>query len=421
MSRMRALILRLVMVLIVIIATWRILTLGLAEYYVGRTLAGDLTSVDKALSWNSSHPKALYLKARQISSKNPDRAISLLQKAIRHNPTDGRAVAELALLLFDAGDITRGDILAEQAIRLMPSYVQVRLKVAEYWIKREQWKKTLRNWDAALITQPSISDRIFPVLLQTAEAPESRSLLLDMTVSPPPWWDKFYSYVVKHAKSTETVIALTSMRQASEVKLSVSERRDIVWRLKKDQMWPQAYLLWANGLSGKQQKYLGNIYNGNFEMEYTNEGFDWHIQKVNGVSVTFQHQIGAVDENALHLNFNNTEIRFRYLYQPLYLQTGVYEFLVKTKIDYLRGRGGLVWTVNCAGNNKELLGESERLLGAGAWKTIGFEFSVPEGEDCEGQILRLQSTGKHTYDHKLEGDIWFDQVIIRAVRQERNP
>lgn len=416
MKSTRQILVKVILGAVLLIAAWRILALGLAEYYVEQTLDGDLTAVDKALSWHAGHPRALYLKARQVAAEDPELAVSLLQESLRRNPSDGRTVAELALRLFDTGEFDRGDALAEQAVKLMPAYVPVHLGAAEYWVKREQWDKALHNWDTILTVQPAMGSKIFPVLLQTAESFDSRGTLFDMTANPPPWWDSFFSHVVKKAKSTETVIALASMRQASELKLSVSERKDLVWRLQRYQMWPEAYLLWANGLSSQQQKYLGNVYNGGFELEITNEGFDWRIQQTKAVSILRQHQAGEVGDKALYLTFENKEMRFRHLYQPLYLRKGIYEFFVNTKIDFLRGRGGLIWTVRCAGNNNELLGESEKLLGASNWQTTGFKFAVPEGEQCLGQVLRLESTGKHTYDHKLEGSIGFDQVLIRAVR-----
>jgi len=410
-------VLRAIVALVVLVSAWRILTFGLAEYYLEAALDGDAEAVDKALSWQDKHPKALYLKAKQVAEKDPSLAVSLLQKSIGYNPTDGRAVAELALLLLEKGEQARGDVLAEQAVKLMPSYVPVRLKVAQYWVRQERWDKALQNWDAALITQPTMGDKIFPVLLQLADAEGSRAYLADFTADPPTWWDKFYSHVARKSTSLDTVIALASMRQASSAKLSETERKELVWRLMEEKMWPEAYLVWANGLSTQQKKYLGSVYNGGFELESTDDGFDWRLPKLKGVSVLRQSQAGATGDEALHIQFENKEMRFRHLYQPLFLQKGTHEFLVKTKIDFLRGRGGLIWTVRCAGNEKELLGESEKLLGAGDWETVSFKFAVPEGEQCLGQILRLESTGKHTYDHKLEGDIWFDQVIIRSIRQ----
>jgi len=233
-ERAQPVIFRLSVALLVLVAAWRILSLGLAEYYVEKAIDGDETAANKALSWHGRHPQALYLQASAIAGDNPQLAISHLQKAIRHNPTDGRSVALLALLLLDAGEETRADRLADHAIELMPSYVPVRLKVAEYWVKREQWHKALENWQAILITRPGMGKKIFPVLLQISESAESRPILLEFTKNPPQWWESYYSYVVKKAASLETVISLATMRQASSVKLSAQERKDLVWRLQKD-------------------------------------------------------------------------------------------------------------------------------------------------------------------------------------------
>jgi len=410
------LVFRMILVVIALLAAWRILMLGLSEYYVNLALNGDKAAVEKALAWNARQPKALYLRAKQVKDDNPAQAISLLQHSIKYNPTDSRAVVELASLLLDGGEEARGDELAVQAVRLMPSYVPVRLKVAEYWFKREQWDKVLENLQMALVIQPELGKKVFPVLLQIGSSSESRPILLGLTQEPPAWWEDFFSYVVKHADSMETVIGLATMRNASTFDFSSSEREDLVWRLIQDKMWPEAYLVWANGLSSNQRNYLGSVYNGGFELEIDNKGFDWHISTPKGIVIQQQDYQGAVGDKALHLRFENEEMRFRHLSQPLFLQKGRHEILLKTKIEFLRGRGGLIWTVHCAGKGNELLGLSEKLLGMMNWQTVRFEIDVPESEDCLGQTLRLESTGKHTYDHKLEGDIWFDQVIIRSIR-----
>jgi len=119
---------------------------------------------------------------------------------------------------------------------------------------------------------------------------------------------------------------------------------------------------------------------------------------------------------ALHLQFSDKEMRFSHLKQILFLQPGEHEFAVDVKLGFLRGRGGLKWMVRCAGEGSALLGSSNKLIGTGKWETVKFQFTVPKERECEGQFLRLESTGKHTFDHKLEGNIWFDKVIIKRVR-----
>ena len=404
---------------LMLFVTWRIVVLGVSEHYVRSALDGDGTAAAKALSWNPSHPKALYLRALEIKEPDKKGAIELLQRSINGNPADARPVVELAHLLLENGEKQRADALAKHAVALMPAYVAVRLRVANYWIKREQWLQALENWSAVLITNKGQGKRIYPVMLKIAETEQARPILQNLALDPPSWWDDFFKYVTSNAKSLDAVIALASMRQESGVPLSEEERANLVSRLIKEEHWPQAYLVWINGLSVAEQKHLGGIFNGGFELEIQNRGFGWQFPRnymKKQVESKRQFGMGVTGAKALHLIFNNKEFRFNHVRQYLFLAPGAHQFSGRYKVDRLHGRGGLRWALYCVGDPQTVVAESQRMLGTEDWSEIRFEIDVPESESCIAQELRLESTGKTTYDHKLEGDIWFDGLSIRAKR-----
>ena len=416
---MKRKILLVIALLLVLFAAWRMLVLGMSEHYVRSAVDGDATAAEKALSWNPAHPKALYLKALEIKSSDPQGAVALLQRSIDGNPADARPVVELAHLLLAAGAEQQADALAEQAVVLMPAYVPVRLSVANYWIKREQWLQALENWRAVLITNKGLGKRIYPVMLKIAETEQARELLHDLALDPPSWWDDFFQYVTNNAQSLDAVVALASMRQGSGVPLSAEERKHLVSRLIREQHWPQAYLIWINGLSEQDQKHLGGIYNGGFELDIQNQGFGWHFPGNNmkkKVKARRQAGLGITGDKALHLIFSNKEFRFNQVRQYLFLSPGEHRFSGRYRVDRLQGRGGLRWALYCVGEPQTVIAESHPLLGTGDWDQVQFDITVPESEACIAQVLRLESTGLTAYDHKLEGDIWFDGLSIRAKR-----
>ena len=343
-------------------------------------------------------------------------AIKLLQQTIDGNPAEGRAFIELAHLLREKNEFERADRLAEQSVKLMPALVPVRMQSANYWVLRDQWDKAMENWRAALITDGSLGIKIYPVLLQMVESEQARPMLTGLTNDPPAWWDAFFKYAAKEASSVESLVALALMRRASEAPVSEDERKHLVDRLLKEQQWSEAYLVWINGLSAGQRKYLGGVYNGGFEQEFTGSGFDWHLpNRKRDVNVGRQGSYGSQGEKALHLTFKNKEFRFRHLYQRLFRSTGEHEFTGQYRADRLRGRGGLKWAIYCAGDESRLLGESGVMLGLGEWEPVKFRFSVPDDAVCVAQTLRLESTGRTNFDHKLEGDIWLDALSIRYL------
>lgn len=416
---MRRKILLLIAIPLMLFAAWRVVVLGMAEHYVRSALDGDNTAAEKALRWNQSHPKALYLHALVIKEGDREIAINLLKRSIDGNPADARPIIELAHLLLETGDEKHADILAEQAVTLMPAYVSVRLSAANYWIKRGQLGLALNNWRAVLITNAGLGKQIFPVMLRIAESDQARSLLQELVIDPPPWWDAFFQYAASNAHSLDTVVALAEMRQASKVTLSEDERKHLVNRLIKEHHWPQAYLIWINSLSSQEQQQLGGIYNGGFELEIQDHGFGWKFPAENmkkRVKVRRQAGIGIAGDKALHLIFDDKEFRFKHVSQYLFLSPGVHQFSGRYRVDRLRGRGGLRWALYCVGDPETVVAESHRMLGTGDWDQVKFDIDVPESEACIAQLLRLESTGVTTYDHRLEGDAWFDSLSIRSKR-----
>jgi hypothetical protein len=401
---------------------WRILVIGMSEYYVDKALYGDTGAIGSALSWNEDHPKAQYLEARQILKSDPEKAEALLTASLLENPTDTGAMQAMAELQFANGNKELANKFMLESTRLAPANKLTRIDAGFFWARTGQWDKAIENWRQALTTSPELGKQIYPVLMQIAENKESLILLKPLIENPPEWWDKFTEYLAKNAKNLDTVATVASLRKQSNVPLSEDERQNLVQRLMKDGQWPRAYIAWANGLDNKQIKYLGSIYDGAFKMEASNHGFGWHISKVKGVSIRKQRSYGSSDDKALLLTFDGKEMVFKHLFQPLYLTVGEHEFTANLKTDRLSSRGGLKWFIRCAGDEKIILGEGPRMLGSSEWRQLKFKFKVPDSKECRnGQILRLESTGQRTYDHILEGDIWFDRLTIRAVPKPATP
>ncbi len=307
--------------------------------------------------------------------------------------------------------------MAELARQLMPTRVSILLRLAKYWDARGSLEKTLQVLGQAMTAKPSLARDFYPNLLQLAESADYRAAFKPFAESPPIWWDGFYAHVAKRALSLETLVFFTAMRRESEIALSELEREAAVERLLVEGEWAGAYLMWVNGLSESRKKYLGSVFNGGFEADITHKGFDWRAPKAESVKVEYAHSYGIQGERALHLNFKGREFHFRGFFHMLYLGPGDYQFVARVRPDRLQGRGGLSWVVRCAGAEETELGSSKRFIGSNEWVTEKFVFTVPE-EACVAQVLSLESQGNRLFDHKLQGDIWFDRVGIRRTRPE---
>ncbi|WP_456415032.1 tetratricopeptide repeat protein [Thiolapillus sp.] len=401
--------------LIALLIAWRMLASGLGEHYVRQALLGDEQAVDQALLWNPEHPVALYLKGKALMPDERVRAEQLLRKAVALNPGNAAPMEMLAYLLLDQGKQQQADEMIVLAVRRMPAHKNIRLNAARYWVERGELAHAMENWAVALELDPGLGDRIFPVLSRIAGNEQSVGMFQSLAEAPPPWWDAFFEYLSKHAKKLETVVAVASIRHASAVPLSRTERKLLVERLQQDQQWAEAYLVWINGLDATQRSYLGSVFDGGFELPPANAGFGWHFPQDKAWVIRRKHTYGAEGEKSLHVLYKGENTPRKQLYQPLLLSKGQYVASLRTRVDRLRIQGGLKWVVRCMGDEEKLLGEGPLLVGASDWETQRFRFMVPDDKACTGQLLRLEMVVEGADEQIVEGELWFDRLSIRKL------
>jgi hypothetical protein len=388
---------------------WRILVLGIADYYAS-------SNPEQALAWDKYNPQALRKQGAHLllTEQDPKQTEYLLQEAIRQNPSDARAYALLALLREKAGEGEAAQRLMERASALGPRLWPVQLEAAAFWLRQHQLKRAVQSWDVALQMHRRLSTELFPVLLKIAERPGFHQVLFPIAGNSPAWWPSFFAYAAANAVQLETVRALYEAKEG--IAPSDQERRAFLSRLQKEGQWIEAYYAWLDALDESALQALGNVFNGDFERPLSNEGFGWHFSQPRGIEIDAVPTYGAEGDQALRVVFSGQRVRFRHLYQPLLLSPGTYQLIGNARLDNLETALGLQWAVYCLAPAQQQLATSERFLGASFWHRFDFSFEVPE-EACTVQLLRLELLGRAPADFEARGVAWFDSLAIERVKE----
>ena len=399
-------------VIVIFFAMYRVLSLGLSDYYVTAFFSGDGTALGKALSWEDHNPKALYLQAKESLRSNKAVAAAEIKKSISGNPADARAV----LLAASGTDVfpvqNDRDQLYSRAVSLMPADKTVRLQAASYWVSRNMLHRAVADWGVALSIDPALGQVLYPLFMQIVQSAQARTSLAGLVDAPPAWWEDFVRYLSANVENPDALLELMHMRRQSDAPISITERKYAVESLMQAGRWPAAYLLWVEGLAREDRRFLGMVYNGDFESQSKQYGFNWRLTKSKDIDVILQRDTSAAGENALYLRFYGKEIRFQHVSQYLLLAPGSYTFRSSARTGLLAGRGRLKWFVRCADDLRDSLGSSQNIVMSKEWSQQRFSFQVPDGDKCKAQLLRLETTGKHLFDHKLKGELWLDRVSI---------
>ena len=403
-----------------LILVWFSLTAGLGGYQAERVRAGDAAAVDAALAWQPGRPEALRAKGEALLADDPATAEALLARAFRANGGDPWALLALARHWADSGQaeaLERADALIAIVAQLAPADLRLQMQLAGWWASRGRLDRVLPHWTLVLAGNPAQRQVLFPVLLQMAEAGETRDFFRTVTAAPPPWWEAFFGYVAAKGLELDTLRFLYLLRrQAGEQPLSAEERRIYVSRLQREGLIAEAYLVWIDGLEPAERERLGLVFDGGFDLPLERRNFGWQLAENDQFTAKPAGTGGVTGPTALRLRFRGYEGHFARLSQPLMLDAGFFRLSGRVRLDSLTSKGGLRWQLRCLLPEAQarVLADGPRFMGSADWAPFELRFEVPEG--CTYQQLTLVSGGTRAFEQKLDGTLWFDDLKILRVK-----
>ena len=387
---------------------WRMLSLGMAQYLARSDPAA-------ALAWRNGHAEA---QLQQLDLESAQHRYSAAQSqgaraAIHSAPLDGRGYRMLANQAELHGDLPSAMSIYSIAAKRGPRDLPTLGRLIQYQLKQGNRAQALAYIDQVLRVQPELAPRMFPVVASVlAQDPGDVAKVL---LQQPPWRTQFLVQLLRHTQYSPALPRLFDLLRRSPGGLSPFELSSWLDSLIRNDQWGPAYLSWVESLSPEASKRIGNVYNGGFELEPSQLGFDWRFGRVPGAQISLSQVTGSEGQLALRVDFEDRRVPFRHVRQLLALVPGTYQLKGRVRTDDLRGERGLVWTLTCAEDGR-IIGETDPVTGRHAWQSFARDFTVP-AEKCGGQWLTLRVPARIPAEQRLGGTAWFDDLSIQATYQ----
>ena len=360
-----------------------------------------------------SSSRTAVIQAQSLSSALPELSESKAISALNQDPTSGKAATHLMSLYEAQSRNSEADQVATLASRLWPSHTYTRSNLADYWLRRNRPDKQVDEWNVLLTRDSSFRRQLFPLLREIVERDDLSSLITPFIQAPPVWWDSFFGHLSINLDLSRLELVYRQ-RSATDVPLSLSEQNSYVARLVKERRWQEANDTWFLALTPRQMNYSGLIYDGGFESDVFNQAFGWRLSSVKNPSIKPDITYGIKGRKALRVTLRKQKpVNFKHVSQRLMLSKGSYELVFRYRTDTLKTTKGLTWRIRCIEGGKEVLVESEPLLGSNPWSSLVVKFDVPES--CPVQLLRLEAISRFRHDHFFQGSAWFDDFTINVV------
>lgn len=188
-------------------------------------------------------------------------------------------------------------------------------------------------------------------------------------------------------------------------------RNKYVEFLIRNNMLKQAYSIWSESYEDVGMNNL--VWNGDFEYEIENKGFNWRISTIKEVDIEIDNESYYSGSRSLKVVFNGKEnINFHHVKKHIPLDGGKkYSLSYAYSSKDITTKSGVFWEIKC--NNSKFSIKTDVILGSSEWKRNVLEFE--SASDCEGISLVLKRNPIRKLDSKISGTVWFDDLRLSAL------
>jgi len=338
-------------------------------------------------------------------------SLKYFRKAIERNPLEQDYWLNLAKIFHRMGESKASEKALENAILLYPVGYQGRWVTGNLLLQQGALEKAIPHFSYILSHYPNQSHLVYDVL---ARAVNDFDFILEKLVPKDSISFRQYLSYLYEAGDKESVQKAWQRRDGFAYQPDPNETlRHIEFFISRGEL-NEAFLIWKSKL---QEEGLGTpsdsnwVTNGGFEKEkILGGGFDWKIEKVPGVEISFDPSMGFEGKRSLKIVFNGKEnVDFAHVYQFVPLKPNT-EYLLKAhmKTQAVSTKSGL--KIEISGVGSAFHKESDSLIGDNEWKELMVAFRTPS--QSQGGLVRVRRNRTDKFDRFISGTVWIDNFSL---------
>ncbi|MEN1957903.1 hypothetical protein [Luteimonas changyuni] len=363
------------------------------------------------------------LAAAEAALREDDapRAAAIARSVLAREPALGRAFGILARAEDGQGDAAADRARYQAAARRAPRDPQVRGWLATQALQSGDFAAAADHLDALLTVAPAQRRDLLKLIAELAQDQDFADALASHLLQRPQWRQA----ILRAATASRLPTAADNLHGAlrAEGGLAGDEAARWIDGMLRDGRWGSAYARWVSGLADPPAR-LPVPWNGSFGRAPSSAGFDWRVRRTPGVLVqrieldrpvpataTGPAEPADPARHAARLRFLGRPVANTGLEVPLLLAPGEHLLQLRARTRDLRSDQGLEWTLTCS-DGRTRIASGARIRESRDWAALELPFTVPEGEGCEGQWLRLVNPAPRGVAQILRGELDITAVTI---------
>jgi hypothetical protein len=411
---------------------WRWLIFAGVAFAAG-TLAFAAVRHELAAHWAASSNPEIWLRAaesepsnanlwyrlgryRQLDFERADLplAISYYQRSTSINPSSPFYWLDLAGAYETAGNISQADHAFRRARELYPISAEAAWRFGNFLLRQGRVAEAFQQIHDGVVSNPRLTALAVSLCWRSTHNIDQilNTVLPDEREQN---WGAIQFFV--QAREPVPAMAIWKRIAAHPAAFPVSDTFPLLDMLIEagdaedaQTVWTQA--LHTAGMGANAASDGSLLWNGGFEQEPLNGGFDWHVGTVAGAEMAWDEQIVRSGRRALRVDFDGTaNVDFQNVWQYVAVRQGTrYRFSAFFRTQDLTTDSGMrfeIRDVSSPGNPAHL---TPNLGGTQSWAEEDTEFVT--GTETKFLQIVLRRTPSEKLAGRIRGTAWVDDVAL---------
>jgi tetratricopeptide (TPR) repeat protein len=419
---------------------WLALSLALLTAAAMSYQAGRLFLADR---WNSAaRPEKDWLRAAALEPGNgeywhhlglyrqwdfeaadPALAVRYLQRAVAVNPRSDRYWMDLASAYESQGNIAEARSAFQKAREVYPVSAEVAWNYGNFLVRQDQTAEGFQEIRQAIHADPLL----LPLAISRCwrATPDVERLLNEvLPADASAYFQALDFFASTHQPEPGLVVwnRLLTLGKPLPLPRSFPFLTDLIAQDRAEdatRVWKQA--LAVAGLPHDDPEGGSLVWNGGFESDIANGGFDWRETASLSTSMSYDSAVFHSGQRSLRIDFGggaNPNFVDVFQYVAVSPQT-TYHFRAYMRTDSISTESGMrfhIFDPNHAGAVELLTPDMTRTQ---PWLATGADIATgPQTHILEIQVRRLPS---RLFNNKLSGSVWVDDVSLIPAAPEPGP
>ncbi|HEV2182185.1 MAG TPA: hypothetical protein VGR39_00770 [Candidatus Acidoferrales bacterium] len=353
-----------------------------------------------------------------LEQRDQPRAAKYLRRATQIDPLSDRPWLDLAALDEARGDLFAAKRAYEMAQLDFPVSPDVAWRYGSFLLRQGDLSGGFAALRRAIDKDPSLEASALAE--SWAVDPKADSIAAAVLPQNAAYHIRAIRYFLLQKQTGAALVMWTQLLKLNQP-VAMRDAIDLIDVLLDEGQISEAHEVWQEALQRSARpddpEDSSVLFNGGFEHDFLNGGFDWRELPFSGVSYDLDSSVMHSGHQSLRITFDGTtNINFEHIFQYVYVAPHQrYRFLAYVRTEGISSGNGLQFDIFDPHHPEKLQVLTPALASTNGWTPVRVDFE--SGADAQMLEILLRRPPGPSFDNQPRGTVWVDDLSLTPMTQ----